>query len=105
MLAWVPPAWQRGVEQTLAGLAGGHPSRAILLLPRDEASPAADDPWLARAELRELGRDRVVEVDAVELPPGAQGAASIAGPLILADLSATFGGAASFPRRTSPSSR
>jgi hypothetical protein len=51
----VPPAWQRVVEQTLAGLAGGHPSRAILLLPRDEASPAADDPWLARAELRELG--------------------------------------------------
>ncbi len=91
LVAWVPPRWHAAADQTLEGLARGHPSRAILLLPREvegKTNGAADtSPWAARASLRLLdASDVAAEVIALDLPARSPGAASIVTPLLRSDL-------------------
>lgn len=86
LVAWVPPAWQEAAGQTLHGLAQGHPSRAILLMPRSDS----DDPsWSAEVALRPLRgtwEGRAAEVVTVSLPSDGLGAPSIVVPLVRSDL-------------------
>ena len=91
LVAWAPPSWQEAADQTLAGLAHGHPSRAILLMPRatedDVGGPHRVGKWAARVEVRPLGKTQVAaEVIAVDLPGGAPGVASIVTALVRPDL-------------------
>ncbi|MGI9659755.1 MAG: glucose-6-phosphate dehydrogenase assembly protein OpcA, partial [Gaiellaceae bacterium] len=86
LVAWVPPDWQAAADQTLEGLARGHPSRALMLMPR---AAAGDGSWSAKVELRPLDgpwEGRAAEVITVSLPPAARGAASIVVPLLRSDL-------------------
>jgi hypothetical protein len=87
-IAWVPAEWQEAATQTLAGMAEGHPSRTILLIPE----PDARDGIAARAllECYEVPfSDRHLCNEVVELRlrgNRAQAPASVVLPLLLPDL-------------------
>ncbi len=86
-LAWVPREWEEAAEKTLAGLAERHPSRTILLLPYD-----GDDRLDADASLQCFSYgDRPVCAEVIRVRLGgarARHPASVAMPLLLADLPA-----------------
>jgi hypothetical protein len=87
-IAWVPAEWQEAATETLAGMAEGHPSRTILLIPE----PDAPDGIAARALLQcyEVPfSDRHLCNEVVELRlrgNRAQAPASVVLPLLLPDL-------------------
>jgi hypothetical protein len=87
-MAWVPVEWREAATETLAGLGTGHPSRTLLLFPEPDKS----DGLSARVHLEcfPLENDtRQLCNEVIELRlqgPRSQAPASIATPLLLADL-------------------
>jgi hypothetical protein len=87
-MAWVPVEWREDATETLAGLGTGHPSRTLLLFPE----PHKADGLAARVHLEcyPLENDiRQLCNEVIELRlggPRSQAPASIATPLLLADL-------------------
>lgn len=85
-IAWAPPEWQSEAEQTLAGMEERHPSRTLLLLPREDEPDGLD----ANVSVRcfPIG-DRAICGEVIELTlRGARAAApaSIVLPLLISDL-------------------
>jgi hypothetical protein len=87
-LAWAPPEWQEAARETLAGLAERHPSRTLLLFPRDDARDALEaEVSLQCFELPELERTVCTEVIEIRLHgERARAPASVVLPLVLPDL-------------------
>jgi len=87
-IAWAPPEWQQASRETLAGLAERHPSRTLLLFPREDGRDGLDaDVSLECFTLPELDRMVCTEVIEVRLHGDrAQVAASVVLPLTLPDL-------------------
>jgi glucose-6-phosphate dehydrogenase assembly protein OpcA len=86
-IAWVPEKWEEAAEDVLAGLAEGHPSRTIVLLPRPHAGDGLD----AEVDMEVFpvgdGRQICTETIRVHLNgPRAAEPASVVQPLFLADL-------------------
>jgi hypothetical protein len=85
-LAWVPPDWEEAAERTLAGLAEQHPSRTILLFPREEDDDALDMDASVQC-FAFGGRAVCAEVIRVRLcGERARHPASVVVPLLIADL-------------------
>lgn len=88
-LAWVPKEWEQAASDTLAGMAERHPSRAILLLPDQDAGTDAIDANVSlRCFVHETAQ-RLVCSEVLELRlrgSRAVAPASIVNPLVLADL-------------------
>jgi glucose-6-phosphate dehydrogenase assembly protein OpcA len=88
-LAWVPERWVEAATETLAGLAERHPSRTILLFPRqDEQRDELDAEVDLRCFLRG-GEEREIcsEVIAIRLCGGrASAPATVVEPLLVPDL-------------------
>jgi Glucose-6-phosphate dehydrogenase subunit len=87
-MAWVPVEWREHATETLSGLGTGHPSRTLLFLPE----PHRADGLAARVHLEcypleDDTRQLCNEVIELRLQGGrSQAPASIATPLLLADL-------------------
>jgi hypothetical protein len=85
-IAWVPPEWRAQAENTLAGMAERHPSRTLLLLPKQDEPDGLD----AQVSIRcfPVG-DRAVCSEVIELflcGNRAAAPASLALPLLISDL-------------------
>jgi len=85
-LAWVPQPWEEAAERTLAGLAEQHPSRTILLFPRD----AEDDRLEMDASVQcfPFG-DRAICAEVIRVRlcgERSRHPASVVTPLLIADL-------------------
>jgi Glucose-6-phosphate dehydrogenase subunit len=87
-VAWAPPEWQQASRETLAGLAERHPSRTLLLFPREDGGDELDaDVSLECFTLPEPERTVCTEVIEVRLHGDrAQAPASVVLPLTLPDL-------------------
>ncbi len=87
-MAWVPVEWREAATETLAGLGTGHPSRTLLLFPEpDESDGLAARVHLECYPLENDIRQLCNEVIELRLQgPRSQAPASIATPLLLADL-------------------
>jgi hypothetical protein len=87
-LAWAPPEWQEASRETLAGLGERHPSRTLLLFPRDDGRNELDaDVSLVCFTLPEL--ETTVSTEVIELRlhgDRARAPASVVLPLTLPDL-------------------
>jgi hypothetical protein len=86
-IAWVPAEWVEAAEDVLAGLAEGHPSRTIVLVPDPDAPDGLD----AGVEVERFGagEGRQVCVETVRVRLGGSRAAvpaSVVQPLLLPDL-------------------
>ncbi len=86
-IAWVPAEWVEAAEDVLAGLAEGHPSRTIVLVP----DPEAPDGLEAGVEVDRFaaGGGRQVCVETVRVRLGGSRAAvpaSVVQPLLLPEL-------------------
>jgi glucose-6-phosphate dehydrogenase assembly protein OpcA len=86
-IAWVPSEWVEAAEDVLAGLAEGHPSRTIVLVPDPEAADGLE----ADVEVDHFaaGEGRQVCVETVRVRLGGSRAAvpaSVVQPLLLPDL-------------------
>jgi glucose-6-phosphate dehydrogenase assembly protein OpcA len=85
-IAWVPPAWQSAAEETLAGMEERHPSRTLLLLPREDEPDGLDA--VVSVRCFPIG-DRAICGEVIELTlRGSRAAvpASIVLPLLISDL-------------------
>lgn len=87
-VAWAPPEWQQASRETLAGLAERHPSRTLLLFPREDGRDELDaDVSLECFSLPELEQTVCTEVIEVRLHGDrARVPASVVLPLTLPDL-------------------
>jgi glucose-6-phosphate dehydrogenase assembly protein OpcA len=87
-VGWAPPEWQEAARETLAGLAERHPSRTLLLFPREEGRDELDaDVSLQCFTLPEVERTVCTEVIEVRLHGDrARAPASVVLPLALPDL-------------------
>jgi glucose-6-phosphate dehydrogenase assembly protein OpcA len=87
-VAWAPPEWQDAARETLAGLAERHPSRTVLLFPREDGRDGLDaDVSLQCFALPEVERTVCTEVVEVRLHGDrAEAPASVVLPLTLPDL-------------------
>ena len=87
-LAWAPPEWQEASRDTLAGLGERHPSRTLLLFPRDDGRDELDaDVSLVCFTLP--GLETTVSTEVIELRlrgDRARAPASVVLPLTLPDL-------------------
>ena len=87
-VAWAPPEWQEAARETLAGLAERHPSRTLLLFPRDDSRDTLEaEVSLQCFALPELERTVCTEVIEIRLHgERARVPASVVLPLVLPDL-------------------
>ncbi len=87
-VAWAPPEWQDASRETLAGLAERHPSRTLLLFPREDGRDQLDAEVSLRCfTLPELETTVSTEVIEVRLHGDrARAPASVVLPLALPDL-------------------
>ena len=87
-VAWAPPEWQGAARETLAGLAERHPSRTLLLFPREDGRDELEaDVSLQCFALPEVERTVCTEVIEVRLHGDrANAPASVVLPLTLPDL-------------------
>ena len=88
-LAWVPLEWEQAALDTLEGLAERHPSRAIVLVPEPAADEDRIDAVISLRCFRPPASDRVVCTEVLTLRllgRRAEAPASIAAPLLVADL-------------------
>jgi Glucose-6-phosphate dehydrogenase subunit N-terminal domain/Glucose-6-phosphate dehydrogenase subunit C-terminal domain len=88
-LAWLPDEWVDRGRQTLAGLAEGHPSRTILLVPEPDAPEDRLDAtvWLEQFETGDEEAQIATEVIELHLRGArALAPASIVEPLLIFDL-------------------